>query len=45
MECFDVQSQDPKKREAPGICPVCPVVNPALAVTQIKASIMSYYPQ
>jgi len=29
-ECFDIQARGPQKREAPGIWPVCPMVNPAL---------------
>jgi len=29
-ERFDRQAPDPQKREAPSICPVCPMVNPAL---------------
>ena len=31
-ECFDIQAGVPKNREVPGICPVCPMVNPALTV-------------
>ena len=30
-ECFDIQARSLQKREAPDICPVCPVVNPALS--------------
>jgi len=29
-ECFDIQARGPHKREAPGICPVRQMVNPAL---------------
>jgi len=29
-ECCDIQPRRPQKREAPGICQVCPIVNPAL---------------
>jgi len=29
-ECFDIQVRGPQKREAQGICPVCPMVNLAL---------------
>ena len=29
-ECFDIQARGPQMREAPGICPVWPMVNPAL---------------
>jgi len=29
-ECFDIQAQRPQKREVPSICPVCPMVIPAL---------------
>jgi len=29
-ECFDIQVRGSQKREASGICPVCPMVNPAL---------------
>jgi len=28
-ECFDIQARGPQKRDALGICPVFPVVNPA----------------
>ena len=28
--CFDIHARGPQKREAPGICPVCPIFNPAL---------------
>jgi len=31
-ECFDIQARGPQKREAAGICPVCPMVDPALVV-------------
>jgi len=30
---FDIQARGPQKREAPGICPVCQMVNPALTVS------------
>jgi len=30
-ECFDIQARGPQKSQAPGICPVCPMVNLALA--------------
>jgi len=29
-KCVDIQARGPQKREAPGICPVWPMVNPAL---------------
>jgi len=29
-ECFDIQVRGPQMREASGICPVCPMVNPVL---------------
>jgi len=29
-DCFDIQAQGPQKHEAPGICLVCQMVNPAL---------------
>jgi len=32
-EYFDIQAQGPQQREAPGICPVCSMVNPALLVS------------
>ena len=36
-ESFDIQARGPQKREAPGICPVCPMVNRALATPwQVK---------
>jgi len=31
-ECFGIQARGPQKREALGISPVCPMVNPALKV-------------
>ena len=37
-ECFGIQARGPQKREAPGICPVCPVVNPALTTTLVLSS-------
>jgi len=30
--CFDIEARGPQKREAQGICPVYPMVNPALRV-------------
>jgi len=36
-QCYDIQARGPKKREAPDICPVCPMVNPALSSTTTKS--------
>jgi len=38
-ECFDIQARGPQQREAPGICPVCPMVNPALDGTRGKKQV------
>jgi len=35
-ERFDIQARGPQNREAPGICPVCPMVNPALTLRLAK---------
>jgi len=37
-ECFDIEARGPQKREVQGICPVCPMVNPALPVVNCIAS-------
>jgi len=34
--CFDIQGRRPQKRESPGICPVFPMVHPALPLSHIE---------
>jgi len=38
-ECFGIQARGPQNREVPGICPVCPMVNPALTESHYTTAI------